>query len=115
MYMDDYQIAARTTAIGNSLDHFVMGLTEEAGEVAGVMKRYHRGDEKYGERIDDHFKYLSDYAAEKLIDELGDVLWYITMIAEQLDSCLSEVAERNLMKLKDRKDRDVIKGSGDNR
>ena len=35
MYMNDYQTAARRTAMGNSLDHFVMGLAEEAGEVAG--------------------------------------------------------------------------------
>ena len=48
MFMNDYQTAARRTAMGNSLDHFVHGLTEEAGEVAGVMKRFHRGDEKYG-------------------------------------------------------------------
>lgn len=68
MYMNDYQSAARKTAMGNSLDHFVHGLTEEAGEVAGVMKRFHRGDEKY--RNPHNRGRLSDFAQAKLLDEI---------------------------------------------
>ena len=113
MYMNDYQTAARRTAMGNSLDHFVMGLAEEAGEVAGVMKRFHRGDEKY--RVPDTFGIISPFAKEKLIDEIGDVLWYIAMIADELEVDLEFVANRNISKLADRKKRNVITGSGDNR
>ena len=116
MYMNDYQNAARKTAMGNSLDHFVHGLTEEAGEVAGVMKRFHRGDEKYrvGENPG-YFADLSPFAKEKLLDEIGDVLWYIAMIADELETPLEYVAQRNIDKLADRKNRNVITGTGDNR
>jgi len=47
--------------------------------------------------------------------ELGDVLWYIANIAEDLDIPLQDIAEENIGKLQDRKDRDKIQGSGDNR
>jgi NTP pyrophosphatase (non-canonical NTP hydrolase) len=113
MFMNDYQSAARKTAMGNSLDHFVHGLTEEAGEVAGVMKRFHRGDEKY--RNPHNRGRLSDFAKDKLLDEIGDVLWYIAMIADELETTLEDVAQRNIDKLADRAKRNVITGSGDNR
>lgn len=112
MFMNEYQNAARKTAMGNSLDHFVHGLTEEAGEVAGVMKRFHRGDEKYKHEYE---RELSLFAKEKLLDEIGDVLWYIAMIADELETTLEEVGQRNIKKLTDRKKRNVITGSGDNR
>jgi NTP pyrophosphatase (non-canonical NTP hydrolase) len=124
MYMNDYQTAARRTAMGNSLDHFVHGLTEEAGEVAGVMKRFHRGDEKYKERLigydpvplKQYVKWsLSTYAKDKLMAEIGDVLWYIAMIADELEITLEEVAKYNIDKLADRAARKAIKGEGDNR
>jgi NTP pyrophosphatase (non-canonical NTP hydrolase) len=113
MHLNDYQTAARKTAMGNSLDHFVMGLAEEAGEVAGVMKRFHRGDENYCPKFGS--KVLSNFGEEKLKDEIGDVLWYIAMIADELGVTLEEVAQRNINKLADRKARNVITGTGDNR
>lgn len=113
MHMNDYQTAARKTAMGNSLDHFVHGLTEEAGEVAGVMKRFHRGDEKY--RNPYNHGRLSHPAKEKLAAEIGDVLWYIAMIADELEMPLADIAQMNIDKLADRAKRNVITGSGDNR
>ena len=47
--------------------------------------------------------------------ELGDVLWYLSALADNLDMKLSTIAKKNIEKLKDRKNRGVIKGSGDNR
>lgn len=113
MFMNDYQTAARRTAMGNSLDHFVMGLAEEAGEVAGVMKRFHRGDEKYRSSI--YPEQLSPSAKDKLKAEIGDVLWYIAMIADELEVPLEEIAQYNIDKLADRAQRKAIKGEGDNR
>lgn len=115
MFMNDYQTAARRTAMGNSLDHFVTGLCEEAGECAGVMKRFHRGDEKYHDPGTAPFKSMSALAKEKLIAEIGDVLWYIAMIADELEVPLEEVAQYNIDKLADRAKRKAIKGEGDNR
>jgi NTP pyrophosphatase (non-canonical NTP hydrolase) len=52
---------------------------------------------------------------QQIIDELGDVLWYVSEIATTLNFNLSAVARRNLDKLADRQARDAIGGSGDNR
>ena len=47
--------------------------------------------------------------------ELGDVLWYVAVLADAFDLRASEVAEANLAKLADRARRDAIQGSGDER
>lgn len=47
--------------------------------------------------------------------ELGDVCWYSPQIATGLNLQMGEVMRRNLVKLFDRKNRGVLKGSGDNR
>ena len=52
---------------------------------------------------------------EEISKELGDVLWYLAMVAVEFNIALSSVAEHNLSKLKDRSDRGVLQGSGDNR
>lgn len=81
--------------------YLTLGLTGEAGEVAEKFKKYLReGDENY--RAD-------------AIDELGDCLWYLARLADELDVSLDEVAQRNLDKLADRDDRDAIEGEGDTR
>lgn len=81
----------------------VMGLLEEAGEVAGIFKRLLRGD------------YGPDVAATKLHKELGDVLWYVSQIAGDNDWTLEDIANTNLDKLESRKLRNAIMGEGDNR
>lgn len=118
MNLNFYQDCARKTAQGHNLDHFVHGLTEEAGEVAGVMKRFHRGDDQYGEPghgPNSALPALSQYARDKLVAELGDVLWYVAMIADIVEVRLEDVAIKNVQKLLDRKKRNVITGSGDDR
>ena len=52
---------------------------------------------------------------EEIRKELGDVLWYISQIANELKIPLDEVAEFNIEKLKDRMERGKLHGSGDNR
>jgi NTP pyrophosphatase (non-canonical NTP hydrolase) len=47
--------------------------------------------------------------------ELGDVLWYVSVLAGELGFDLQEVAKMNLQKLRDRRERGVLQGSGDNR
>jgi NTP pyrophosphatase (non-canonical NTP hydrolase) len=113
--LNDYQDAARKTAMGESLDHFVLGLVEEAGEAAGVLKRFHRGDAAYRVLNDYAEKRLSPMARDKLIAEVGDILWYAAMIADLLEVRLEDVATMNIAKLQDRAKRNVIQGEGDNR
>lgn len=47
--------------------------------------------------------------------ELGDVLWYLTALANELGLSLEEIMEANYTKLMKRKEQDKIKGSGDDR
>lgn len=120
MKLNDYQSQAARFAINNDLNHMVFGLVEEAGEAAGLLKRYHRGDEKYqdmtyykdGKPVSVHLNPLLRASLEK---ELGDVLWYVAMTAHRIGLSLGQVAKTNINKLDDRQQRNVIKGEGDNR
>lgn len=106
MELDKYQQeAAKYRAPSAPPEERVFGLLEEAGEVAGVFKRFLRGD--YADDI--------GVVGTKLYKELGDVLWYLSQIAEDNGWKLSEVAEENLKKLESRRVRQQLMGSGDNR
>jgi len=101
--MDDYQRQARKFAIYDKSYKVVyptLGLSSEVGEVSDKLK-----------------KWLRDGHAEKedLAKELGDVLWYVAILAEDLGFTLSDVAIMNLEKLDSRKKRGKLRGSGDNR
>lgn len=100
---DGYQDFTDTTAIypkSKALEYLAMGLTSEAGEVAGKVKKFIRDG------------VLDEFA---LVSELGDVLWYLAQFASELDIYLSDIAEDNITKLKDRQQRNVLGGNGDNR
>lgn len=77
-----------------------LGLAGEAGEVAEKVKKLMRD---------------SEFSKEEVVKELGDVLFYVTALANHIGSNLQTVANTNIKKLHDRKDRNKIKGSGDNR
>ena len=103
MKFNEYQKIAKTTAVYPSeytVVYPTLGLTGEAGEVAEKVKKHIRGDTKN---------------LGNLKKELGDVLWYLSAIASDLDISLEDVARTNLKKLESRLERDMIKGSGDNR
>jgi NTP pyrophosphatase (non-canonical NTP hydrolase) len=109
MEFSEYQTKSRVTAqystIGHPVIYPVLGLANEAGEVAGKIKKVFR--DKGGE--------ISAETREALQSELGDVLWYISQVCTELEISLDEVAESNLAKLLDRQARGKIRGDGDNR
>lgn len=82
-----------------------LGLVGEAGEIANKVKKVMR----------DNFGILEEDKRKDLEKEIGDVLWYLAELSTALDIDLNKVAEDNLAKLFSRKERGVIKGSGDNR
>lgn len=85
------------------------GLVEEVGEFMGLFAKAHRGDdmvERFGSE-----EAVSDYVKK----ELGDILWMLTAVTEDMGYSLEEIATLNVNKLQDRANRGVIKGSGDNR
>jgi NTP pyrophosphatase (non-canonical NTP hydrolase) len=110
---DDYQTTTAETAIyprGNTGDimavnYCAIGLANESGECLGKLKKAFRDNN--GE--------IDEVRRLAMLDELGDVLWYCGRLADELNADLSYVADKNLRKLFDRKERNVISGDGDNR
>ena len=89
MNFNEYQeFAQRTSSTNNHFDKIsngVMGLNGEAGECIDIVKKW----SYQGHPLDD----------EKLMEELGDVLWYIAECAEGIGYSLEEIADRNIKKL----------------
>lgn len=108
--LDAYQAAALETAVfpdigGERCLYPALGLANEAGEVLGKLKKLYR--DRGGE--------VTPAFRRQLASELGDVLWYVAVLADAFDLRVSEIAEENLRKLADRADRDALHGSGDDR
>lgn len=104
-----YQRESRKTWRLVHTDHPIvyptLGLVNEAGELAGKVKKIFR--DKGGQ--------ISAEDREALKYELGDVLWYLAQICTELDLTLDEVAAANLEKLFARLERGTIGGEGDHR
>lgn len=85
-------------------------------EVPGGYNAYGLAGEA-GEYLEKVKKFARDGTFDRVASakELGDVLWYISQNARDLGYTLEEIAQMNLAKLKGRKERGVLKGSGDNR
>lgn len=106
MDFDDYQLIAHRTAeypVDKGLEYLGLKLASEAGEVSGKIGKYIRGD------------YDLNALIEKLIPEIGDVLWYLAELSTHIDVRLMHVAVENTKKLESRKKRGRIKGDGDSR
>ena len=104
-----YQTESRKTwgivPMNHPIVYPTMGLVNEAGEVAGKIKKIFR--DKKGQ--------ITEEDRQSLKKELGDVLWYLTQICTELDLTLEEVAEANITKLFSRLERGKLRGDGDNR
>lgn len=111
MTLNEYQNIALETAIFQGRGEFSglmylgLGLSGEAGEVADNVKKALRDDEGW----------ITKGRRDAIKAELGDVQWYIAVMAADLGITLEEVARYNCEKLRDRKRRGVLKGEGDNR
>jgi len=109
MNFDDYQKKSRKTAlypnVGENFIYPTIGLAGETGEVSEKIKKVIRDK---GGKIDDETR-------EMIKKELGDVLWYVSQLASELDLSLDEIAEENIEKLYSRLERGKLQGSGDNR
>lgn len=107
----EYQVLTSETAIypgqGTMLGlaYAVLGASNESGEIAGKLKKALRDDEGV----------VTDERRESLLAEVGDTLWYLARVCDELDSSLEEVASANIAKLLDRSARGVLAGDGDKR
>jgi NTP pyrophosphatase (non-canonical NTP hydrolase) len=99
----DYQKKAVSFAIypaTHKVLYPTLGLCGETGEVAEKVKKQVRD---------------GVFNRHEVAKELGDVLWYLANLSNDIGYNLDEIADINIEKLTSRKDRDKIKGSGDNR
>lgn len=83
----------------------LIGLEGEIGELANKCKKIIR---------DSNFE-ISWELRKQLGDELGDILWYISELCHCLHLDLNTIAMKNIAKLIERKEKNKISGSGDNR
>lgn len=88
-----------------ALAYVSLGLTSEAGEVAGLVKKMYRDDGGN----------LTEVRKQQIIAETSDVLWYCAALCTELGVDMSDVAQYNLDKLRSRQERGTLHGSGDKR
>lgn len=108
MTLNEYQLQASSTAIYPSsmlIVYPTLGLCGETGEVADKIKKVYR--DKGGD--------FSKEDTEEIVKELGDVLWYIANLSQDLGVSLEEIAKKNIKKILNRKNTGTLHGSGDNR
>lgn len=126
MDLNEYQDAAQLTAMDPNVlltvsDHpdqtdykhihdgdwvyVALGLGSEVGELQGILKKV----------IRDNKGFVSPEDRERLKFELGDVLWYVAMVAYRFHFYLGDIAEANLRKLASRQRRGTLGGNGDDR
>ena len=100
MELNAYQVGAKATVKYSQEDAIVvsaLGLTGEAGEVADIIKKI----------IRDSDAKISESDREEIAKELGDVLWYVALLAWELGYSLDEIAKINLKKIFSRYGKEV--------
>lgn len=124
MTLNEYQDKAATTCTASSMNdtYLLFGLMAEVGELADKVAKAKRKEiisissnnilpalptKEHPEAFDEF--------VQGFVKELGDVLWFVAMIAKHTGLALEEVAQLNLDKLADRAKRGMIIGEGDNR
>ena len=132
MELNEYQKAAMSTRLPSSdnFSYMMFGLVEEVGELAGkISKGIRKGISSIGldgevanqvspgevKANDIYFLDDADEQRAAIKKELGDVMWMVAGLADQLGWSLEEICRENLSKLADRKARGKIDGCGDER
>lgn len=115
MTLNDYQQRAMTTCMPSSenFSYMMLNLVGEVGEIAGKVGKWIR---KGKAEIDCNTLSIDDKDNKvELQKEAGDVLWQLSGLCSVMGWSLEDVAQQNLDKLADRKQRGVIDSQGDNR
>ncbi|MTV81342.1 nucleoside triphosphate pyrophosphohydrolase family protein [Secundilactobacillus folii] len=90
MEFNDYQKAANRTLFGSEqvLTNCALGLSSETGQVVDLVKNY----TFHGQNLD----------KDELTKEMGDVLWYLSQVAQWADISFDDVAKSNIERLNKR-------------
>src|SRR6476660_5066532 len=102
--LDSYQAEAMALRLDSAQNpmYALLGFPAVVGEVCDLAAKGIRD----GKKLD---------FEQNMKKELWDCMWFIAAIAADNGFTLSEIAEANIYKLNDRKNRGVLQGSGDNR
>src|SRR2546423_290245 len=76
------RFAAASDRLGNEMDTALLGLVGEAGSLVSALKKKRRDTDGF---LGYH---------EAVVEELGDVLWYVSAFARRGGTCLADVVER---------------------
>jgi NTP pyrophosphatase (non-canonical NTP hydrolase) len=104
----DYERIAMSTKVGwnkNEILYPLVGMCGETGEVADKIKKVIR--DKNGN--------FSKEDKIEILKEIGDTLWYMTALCQDLGYTLKDAANINLEKVTKRREENTIHGEGDNR
>ena len=88
MTPNQYLEESSVTATKEDLLHAVLGMVTEAAELADAIKKEYA----YGKPIDN----------VNIIEELGDILWYIAMATRHLGTSFENLFDVNIAKLRAR-------------
>lgn len=90
--LEQFELECSRTAgpLGEDATYLALGLAGEAGEVAELRKKFLRGS------------HTATQHDEYVLDELGDLLWYLTMNTLHRGSSLLELMQREVNKLRRR-------------
>lgn len=111
---DEYQEVSAETDLGNiggrkNLNpewmYYVLGIGGETGELLEKIKKLFRDSDGYP-RMDQK---------KDILKEMGDIMWYMARLCDQLGMPFSHVPKMNIKKLFSRMDRNKLQGDGDNR
>lgn len=101
-FVDEFNIT-RNVYNFNDVLHHGLSLCAESGEIASKISKL-------------VYRYsINDYTNTNLFSELGDVLYHLVALINHEGMKLEEIMEANVIKLKDRKERGVLIGDGDDR
>lgn len=81
----DYKFKG-VSGVSPRVEHAVMGISTEAGELMDAVKKA----KIYGVKLD----------KINLIEEMGDLMWYLALLADDLNVNFEEIWDKNIRKLK---------------
>ena len=88
--LQEYKDFQRKTQIKEfDIKYMALGLGGEVGEVQNEIKKLERDDNNI----------LTDIRRNKIITEMGEVMWYLTGICNELNCSLEDVLNNNISKL----------------
>lgn len=111
--IDKYQAECMRTAVFDErwgIMYPAIGMAEESGEVVGKIKKWMRDDSPSGPDDMPGWKRIKEIAYE-----IGDNLWYASVLAGFLGIKMSDILRMNIEKIRSRHAKGTIHGSGDER